>query len=90
MHPGHAEPFDPADELTGSRYRIVDLLVTLLRHTDLTDLDRFRLLEAPAGELDGEPDPRGEAAGREASTPARCGDRAAYERYARRLTARAS
>ncbi|MFB9178767.1 BTAD domain-containing putative transcriptional regulator [Dactylosporangium sucinum] len=46
--------------------RIVDLLTRLLRRADLTPEDRCRLLEALVAELDGEADPRGPAAGREA------------------------
>ncbi|MFI7608082.1 BTAD domain-containing putative transcriptional regulator [Micromonospora sp. NPDC049366] len=47
-------------------HRIVDLLTRLLRRRDLTPVDRCRLLEALSGELDGEADPRGFEAGREA------------------------
>ncbi|MEO3774773.1 BTAD domain-containing putative transcriptional regulator [Micromonospora sp. B9E7] len=45
---------------------IVELLTRLLRADDLDPVARCRLLEALATELDGESDPRGVAAGREA------------------------
>lgn len=47
-------------------HRIVDLLTRLLARDDLAPVDRCRLLEALTGELDGESDPRGPAAGAEA------------------------
>ncbi|WP_433124162.1 ATP-binding protein [Micromonospora sp. CA-240977] len=47
-------------------HRVVELLTRLLRADDLDPVDRCRLLEALATELDGESDPRGGAAGREA------------------------
>ncbi|MER7443734.1 BTAD domain-containing putative transcriptional regulator [Micromonospora avicenniae] len=46
--------------------RIVDLLARLLRWRDLEPVVRCRLLEALTVELDGEADPRGPQAGREA------------------------
>ncbi|MEU5567862.1 ATP-binding protein [Micromonospora musae] len=46
--------------------RIVDLLARLLRRRDLEPTVRCRLLEALTVELDGEADPRGPEAGREA------------------------
>ncbi|RKN16667.1 transcriptional regulator [Micromonospora musae] len=46
--------------------RIVDLLARLLRRGDLEPTVRCRLLEALTVELDGEADPRGPEAGREA------------------------
>ncbi|MEU4553740.1 BTAD domain-containing putative transcriptional regulator [Micromonospora violae] len=46
--------------------RVVELLTRLLRADDLDPVARCRLLEALATELDGESDPRGVAAGREA------------------------
>ncbi|MFC3502743.1 ATP-binding protein [Micromonospora krabiensis] len=46
--------------------RIVDLLARLLRRSELPPVDRCRLLEALSSELDGESDPRGPEAGREA------------------------
>ncbi|MBM0234610.1 hypothetical protein JNW91_23970, partial [Micromonospora sp. STR1_7] len=46
--------------------RVVELLTRLLRADDLDPVDRCRLLDALATELDGESDPRGVAAGREA------------------------
>ncbi|MGJ6968367.1 BTAD domain-containing putative transcriptional regulator [Streptosporangium sp. G11] len=45
----------------------VDLLTRLLRRTDLDPATRCRLLEALAGELNGEGDPRSAAAAREAA-----------------------
>nr|WTA64591.1 AAA family ATPase [Micromonospora sp. NBC_00855] len=47
-------------------HRVVELLTRLLRADDLDPVARCRLLEALATELDGESDPRGVAAGREA------------------------
>ncbi|MFG2048987.1 ATP-binding protein [Micromonospora sp. NPDC048935] len=47
-------------------HRVVELLTRLLRADDLDPVARCRLLEALATELDGEADPRGVAAGREA------------------------
>ncbi|MFE9188486.1 BTAD domain-containing putative transcriptional regulator [Micromonospora sp. NPDC007208] len=47
-------------------HRVVELLTRLLRADDLDPVARCRLLEALATELDGESDPRGAAAGREA------------------------
>ncbi|MCG5458066.1 AAA family ATPase [Micromonospora sp. PSH03] len=47
-------------------HRVVELLGRLLRADDLDPVARCRLLEALATELDGESDPRGVAAGREA------------------------
>ncbi|WP_238010379.1 BTAD domain-containing putative transcriptional regulator [Dactylosporangium sp. AC04546] len=46
--------------------RIVELLSRVLRRAELTPEDRCRLLEALVNELDGEADPRGPVAGREA------------------------
>ncbi|MER7004320.1 BTAD domain-containing putative transcriptional regulator [Dactylosporangium sp. NPDC000555] len=51
--------------------RIVDLLTRLLRRDDLAAADRCRLLDALSSELDGDADPRGERAGREALELAR-------------------
>ncbi|MEU8113896.1 BTAD domain-containing putative transcriptional regulator [Micromonospora sp. NPDC048947] len=47
-------------------HRVVELVTRLLRVDDLDPVARCRLLEALATELDGESDPRGVAAGREA------------------------
>ncbi|MBM0278491.1 hypothetical protein, partial [Micromonospora tarensis] len=47
-------------------HRVVELLSRLLRAGDLDPVDRCRLLDALTTELDGESDPRGAAAGREA------------------------
>ncbi|MFF5202137.1 ATP-binding protein [Micromonospora parva] len=47
-------------------HRVVEVLTRLLRADDLDPVARCRLLEALATELDGESDPRGVAAGREA------------------------
>ncbi|MEU4531873.1 BTAD domain-containing putative transcriptional regulator [Micromonospora ureilytica] len=52
-------------------HRVVELLTRLLRADDLDPVARCRLLEALATELDGESDPRGVAAGREALTLSR-------------------
>ncbi|GAA3450487.1 BTAD domain-containing putative transcriptional regulator [Dactylosporangium matsuzakiense] len=51
--------------------RLVDLLIRLLRRTDLAPADRCRLLDALTNELDDEGDERGVAAGREALDIAR-------------------
>ncbi|MEV8511898.1 BTAD domain-containing putative transcriptional regulator [Dactylosporangium sp. NPDC051484] len=51
--------------------RIVDLLTRLLRRGDLAAADRCRLLDALTSELDGDADPRGELAGRDALELAR-------------------
>ncbi|MFD0788703.1 hypothetical protein ACFQZ8_32705, partial [Micromonospora azadirachtae] len=51
--------------------RTVDLLTRLLRRRDLEPVVRCRLLEALTVELDGEADPRGPQAGREALTISR-------------------
>ncbi|MFG1866554.1 ATP-binding protein [Micromonospora arborensis] len=47
-------------------HRVVELLAGLLRADDLDPVARCRLLDALATELEGEADPRGVAAGREA------------------------
>ncbi|MGC4869368.1 ATP-binding protein [Micromonospora sp. DT53] len=52
-------------------HRVVELLTRLLRADDLDPVARCRLLDALATELDGESDPRGVAAGREALTLSR-------------------
>ncbi|MEU8328974.1 BTAD domain-containing putative transcriptional regulator [Micromonospora sp. NPDC048839] len=52
-------------------HRVVELLSRLLRSDDLDPVARCRLLDALATELDGESDPRGVSAGREALTIAR-------------------
>ncbi|MEU5781232.1 ATP-binding protein [Micromonospora lupini] len=52
-------------------HRVVELLARLLRADDLDPVTRCRLLDALATELDGEADPRGAAAGREALTISR-------------------
>ena len=54
--------------------QVVDVLTRLLRRTDLGPVDRCRLLEALVTELEGEPDPRAEPAGREALTISRSVD----------------
>ena len=54
--------------------QVVDVLTRLLRRTDLSAADRCRLLEALVSELEGEPDPRAEPAGREALALARAAD----------------
>ncbi|MGC4758060.1 BTAD domain-containing putative transcriptional regulator [Micromonospora trifolii] len=56
-------------------HRVVELLTRLLGADDVDPVARCRLLEALATELDGESDPRGVAAGREAlSLSRRLGD----------------
>ncbi|MCG5472092.1 AAA family ATPase [Micromonospora sp. LAH09] len=52
-------------------HRVVELLSRLLRADGLDPVDRCRLLDALATELDGESDPRGVTAGREALAIAR-------------------
>ncbi|MEU8287838.1 BTAD domain-containing putative transcriptional regulator [Micromonospora sp. NPDC048905] len=52
-------------------HRVVELLSRLLRSDDLDPVARCRVLDALATELDGESDPRGVSAGREALTIAR-------------------
>ncbi|MGW5581170.1 ATP-binding protein [Micromonospora chokoriensis] len=52
-------------------HHVVELLTRLLRTADLDPVSRCRLLDALATELDGESDPRGVAAGREALALAR-------------------
>ncbi|MEU4473476.1 BTAD domain-containing putative transcriptional regulator [Micromonospora sp. NPDC023888] len=52
-------------------HRVVELLTRLLRADDLDPVVRCRLLDALATELDGESDPRGVSAGREALAIAR-------------------
>ncbi|WBB68445.1 AAA family ATPase [Micromonospora sp. WMMD812] len=47
-------------------HRVVDLLTRLLRTPGLVPVDRCRLLETLTHEIDGEADPRGPEAGREA------------------------
>ncbi|MEV4825630.1 BTAD domain-containing putative transcriptional regulator [Micromonospora sp. NPDC049274] len=52
-------------------HTVIELLTRLLRADDLDPVTRCRLLDALATELDGEADPRGAAAGREALTISR-------------------
>ncbi|WP_444543413.1 ATP-binding protein, partial [Micromonospora parathelypteridis] len=52
-------------------HRVVELLAGLLRADDLDPVARCRLLDALATELEGEADPRGAEAGREALTISR-------------------